>query len=94
VPNAFTPNSDDDNEFFKAYSLESFLEFRLDIFDQWGSIIYTSTDIERQWDGTSFEGSDLPIGTYVWKITYKSQFELGIEGAPTRTLAGRVNLIR
>lgn len=94
VPNAFTPNSDDDNEFFKAYSLESFLEFRLDIFDQWGNIIYTSTDIERQWDGTSFEGSDLPIGTYVWKITYKSQFELGIEGAPTRTLAGRVNLIR
>lgn len=94
VPNAFTPNSDDDNEFFRAYSLEDFMEYRIDIFDQWGHLVYTSTEIERQWDGTSFEGVVMPIGTYVWKITYKSRYELGPEGAPTRTLTGRVNLIR
>lgn len=94
VPNAFTPNDDGDNDYFRAYSLEDFFEYRLDVVDQWGNVIYSATEIEREWDGNSFDGSPMPVGTYVWKITYKSQFEFGYEGAPTRTLTGRVNLIR
>lgn len=94
VPNTFTPNGDGDNDFFKVYTLEDFREYRLDIVDQWGNLIYTSTDLEREWDGTSFDGREIQVGTYVWKITYQSQYEFGPEGAPTRSLVGRVNLIR
>ncbi len=95
VPNAFTPNDDNDNEFFRAYSLEDFLEFNIRVFDAWGNVVYESSDMERVWDGNSFDGTPLPVGTYVWEITYQSRYEVaGPEGAPTRNLHGMVNLIR
>jgi len=95
VPNTFTPNDDGDNDYFKVYTLENFIEYSLEITDQWGNVVYANSSQEIRWDGTSFAGNDLPVGTYVYKIEYKSQYEvLGPEGAPTRELVGMVTIVR
>jgi len=95
VPNCFTPNNDSDNDFFKVYSLEEFIDYQIEIMDQWGNLVFTSNSVDIQWDGTDFGGKPLPVGTYVYKITYKSLYEVfGPEGAPTREMVGMVNIVR
>ncbi len=51
IPNAFTPNGDSKNDHFSvvAYNIN---DFRINIFNRWGRIIYTSTDPDFKWDGT------------------------------------------
>jgi gliding motility-associated-like protein len=68
VPTAFTPEKDMHNEEFKAYSA-CIKDFQMQIFSQWGQLIFSSTDIEEGWDGT-YLGKDCPTGVYTWKISY------------------------
>lgn len=86
VPNAFTPNGDGRNDFFKAYATE-IQQFELQIFNRWGEIVYESTNVNAQWDGT-MDGEEAPIGAYVWQIKYTEN--AGKKGE----LKGLVNLIR
>jgi gliding motility-associated-like protein len=66
VPTAFTPNGDGTNDFFrpKAIGMKSLDIFR--IYNRWGQLLFSSTDIEgRGWDGT-FKGKGQEPATYVW----------------------------
>ncbi|MEI6312705.1 MAG: PKD domain-containing protein [Bacteroidota bacterium] len=51
IPNAFSPNSDGNNDIFyvRGKNLQSFY---LAIFDRWGEKVFESTDINIGWDGT------------------------------------------
>ena len=69
IPNSFTPNGDGNNEIFMAKGV-GIKKFRMDIFDRWGQLIYTSTDVFQGWDGKSKKGGDiLPQDVYVYKIS-------------------------
>jgi gliding motility-associated-like protein len=66
VPSAFTPNGDGTNDFFrpKAIGMKTLDIFR--VYNRWGQLLFTSTDIEgRGWDGT-FKGKGQEPATYVW----------------------------
>ena len=67
VPNAFTPNADGTNDYFRPWNpgIQRILLFN--VFDRWGRLLYHSTHIGRGWDGT-YRGHPLPIGTYGWEI--------------------------
>jgi gliding motility-associated-like protein len=67
-PDIFTPNGDGINDAFKPQG-NNILEFGLDIFDRWGSLIYTTNDITLLWDGT-FKGSLVPIGDYTYTANF------------------------
>ncbi len=68
VPNAFTPNGDGKNDVFLAYG-EEINSFSMMVFDRWGNLIFTSTDINTGWDGRAKGGSDIAQqDTYVYKI--------------------------
>jgi gliding motility-associated-like protein len=53
VPNAFKPNDDSENEnktFFPKY--KSIAQLELSVFNQWGELIYRSSDLSNGgWDG-------------------------------------------
>jgi gliding motility-associated-like protein len=51
-PNVFTPNVDNKNDYFRPYG-EGFTDFRIQIFNRWGELLYTSFDIDNGWDGTT-----------------------------------------
>lgn len=65
-PNAFTPNNDNLNDRFTIGGLY-ITTVSLQVFDRWGSLIYSSTNNEP-WNGTrTSDGQPMPAGTYVWK---------------------------
>ncbi len=47
---------------------ENVIEYRLQIFNRWGTLIYESHELNRGWDGYFGNGSLAPQGVYVWKV--------------------------
>ena len=48
---------------------ENILEYKLQIFNRWGVLIYESYDLKKGWDGYTEDGNLAPQGVYVWKVT-------------------------
>jgi len=71
VPNVFTPNNDDVNDFFQVKSL-SLYSFEGKIFNRWGKIVYEWTEwkeLESGWNGKILgSGKDAPEGVYFYVI--------------------------
>ncbi len=68
-PNAFSPNNDGLNDTFSVRA--NFInDFRLQIFNRWGTLVYESTDLNASWDGR-FNGEFVPEGAYILSIEGK-----------------------
>ncbi len=85
-PNAFTPNKNDKNDFFKAYG-SGMKSYRMRIFDRWGQLIFESNDINVGWDGT-YKGIDAVSDGYICAFDV-----IGLRGNKIRRM-GSVTLIR
>lgn len=89
APNAFSPNGDGVNDEFTLFpgkSVDHIL--KLDIFDRWGNLIFSSENAGAlNWNGNS-NGKIAPEGTYVW--TASIQFINGI----VELFSGDLTLIR
>ncbi len=88
VPSAFTPNNDGLNDVFRARFGENITDFKLQIYNRWGQIIFESNDIRNGWDG-NLKGSHQPNGVYVWMINYKT-----VTDSKEQFIKGTVTLIR
>jgi gliding motility-associated-like protein len=63
IPNVFSPNGDDVNDFFTFSSSCPTRSFRAQIFDRWGNMIVESRQQNLIWDG-----GDYGPGVYVYRI--------------------------
>lgn len=74
VPNTFTPDGDEFNNFFFPVFSSGFdgQNYTLLIFDRWGEIIFESHNVEVGWDGT-YMGQLCKEGVYTWKIQIKER---------------------
>ncbi|MBQ7984858.1 MAG: gliding motility-associated C-terminal domain-containing protein [Bacteroidales bacterium] len=81
VPNAFSPDNDGDNDRFFFMTQNDLQDVVFNIFNRWGEKVYSyekklyghSEDggVETLgWDGT-YKDKDVPVGTYVWRLSYK-----------------------
>ena len=66
VPNTFTPNGDFHNETFEIYGA-NIMSFHMNIVNRWGEIIYSTTEMNKFWDG-KFQGRRVPEGNYFYTI--------------------------
>jgi gliding motility-associated-like protein len=67
VPNAFTPNEDGLNDTFRPVT-KALKNVRLDIYDTWGSLIYSEEgETLRGWDG-SLKGKHSENGNYYCRV--------------------------
>jgi len=88
VPNAFTPDGDGINDLFKAQGVD-IVEFKMEIFNRWGELIYVSNSIENGWNGSSPDNDYYaPADSYPYRIVAKEHTGEVFE------LKGMVNLIR
>jgi gliding motility-associated-like protein len=68
VPNAFTPNNDTVNDTFRPVT-KALKNVRVDIYDTWGSMIYSETgDTLKGWDG-KIKGQNAENGNYYCKVS-------------------------
>ncbi|MCB9230618.1 MAG: gliding motility-associated C-terminal domain-containing protein [Bacteroidia bacterium] len=75
IPNLFTPNSDNVNDFFEIVGIEKYPNNKLVVYNRWGNLIYEKDQYDNSWDGRNiFNGLPLPDGGYVFI------FKPGVEG--------------
>lgn len=78
VPSIFTPNGDGINDFFIVpclLDIDTYPLSQVIIFNQWGDEVFRSgVPYESNWDGT-YDGADLPAGTYFYVIDYGNDTE-------------------
>lgn len=67
LPNVFSPNSDGHNDRFIPI-FHAGVSARMDIYNRWGQLVYTTTALASGWDG-HIEGGDAPAGTYYYIVT-------------------------
>ena len=69
VPNAFTPDNDGKNDFFRILNAVKADKFEMKIFNRWGQLLFSEKDWRKGWDG-KYKGMQQGSGTYVWMIRY------------------------
>ncbi|TAE31498.1 MAG: hypothetical protein EAZ91_07915 [Cytophagales bacterium] len=69
IPNAFTPNGDQNNDTWKLWGAEAFPDLDVTVFDRWGEVIYHSIGYERAFDGY-YRNERVPSGVYTYVIRY------------------------
>jgi len=87
IPNAFTPNNDNKNDFFFANGF-GITSMKTLIFNRWGNKLFESSSVNGKWNGKSLDGNQCPVGVYVYFIEVTDMF-----GKPHR-YEGRVSLLR
>lgn len=89
IPNTFTPNGDGLNDVFmvKGSGLKPD-GFQMDITDRWGTVVFTTNEIDKGWDGT-VNGQEAKDGVYIYKIR-----ATGANGEGRKDFLGYVNLIK
>ena len=89
APNTFTPGGDEHNQtWFVVAEGISEQNFKLEIFNRWGELIWTSYDIRIGWDGT-YNNSKIMDGTYIWKVEYQE-----LDNSEKKTKIGHLNILR
>lgn len=84
-PSAFTPNGDGRNELFKPETNLHPAYFTMKVYNRWGQLIFTTSDVRAGWDGT-LGGKRVDNGVFVYHATYEIR---GIR----KTVRGMVTLI-
>lgn len=67
VPNIVTPTTRDGNHIWDIRGLSFFPDYRLQVFNTWGAVVYESKGGYVPWDGTS-GGTLLPSATYYYVL--------------------------
>jgi len=81
-PTSFTPNGDGLNDVFMPLG-GGIEEFKLEIYNRWGNMIYSTNSLSQPWDGND-HGQD----NYIWKVYIKDND--GVD----REMIGSVTLLR
>ena len=71
IPNAFTPNSDGNNEVFRIYGLYKYKTYSMRIYNRWGELLFNSNDPKIGWNGY-FMGELVPLGHYLYNIEFEN----------------------
>ena len=98
VPTAFTPDNDGINDGFRVETnCPELDEFRFQVFDRWGELVWSTEDPDAPWVGQGIEGKAMegqhyiPDGVYGYRLFWKYG-ELGIPIIEERT--GHIHILR
>ncbi|HZH85735.1 MAG TPA: gliding motility-associated C-terminal domain-containing protein [Brumimicrobium sp.] len=72
IPNIFTPNGDNENDFFQLINVQNISELEVIILNRWGNLVFESSELNFKWNGSvQNNGPECSDGTYFYKITAK-----------------------
>lgn len=92
LPNAISPNGDGINDVFVPYFPPTLMiqKYALQIYDRWGTLVFSTAQPDEAWDG-NFNGSSLPVDTYIYHLAldYQDDYDSG-----SYQTSGTINIIR
>ena len=68
IPQGISPNGDGMND---TFDLSSYQVTKLEIFNRFGTLVYSKTDYTDEWYGQDDDGDELPVGTYFYTMEYR-----------------------
>ena len=94
IPNCFTPDQDEFNQFFEHVFTSGFdpFDYNLYIYNRWGQLIFESHDHTKGWDGAYGDDGNAHLvqdGIYTWKIEFKTS-----DSDERKVIVGHVNVLR
>jgi len=70
ISNAFSPNGDGKNDFFKPnLNCTGNLNYTFSIFNRWGELVFETHEGAKGWDGR-YKGKPMPVDVYIYYIKY------------------------
>jgi gliding motility-associated-like protein len=87
IPSAFSPDGDLVNDYIRPIVGPDVAKFTLQIFDRWGNLMFTSSEISKIWDGT-YKDQKLNEGIYAYQV------EVIFDDGRTEIKSGNITLIR
>ena len=87
IPNAFSPNADGLNDYFKLTSANEPQFFDMSITTGPAERIFHTKSISNAWDG-KFKSKDCPVEAYVYIVKYQ------FDGLPVKIKSGSIILVR
>ena len=92
IPNVFTPNGDNFNDFLIPFPYSNVDRIDLKIMSRWGNEVFATTDPQINWDGThQHNGAPLAEGVYYYVCDV---WFIALEGYRKSTLKGVVQILR
>jgi len=67
IPNIFTPNGDGAFDSWQVEA-EGFKDFELEVYDRWGQLMFSSDDLNKQWNGNTQGGRACQNGVYFYHV--------------------------
>jgi len=91
LPNVFTPNNDAENDLYHPIHPYKFVEkINIQIFNRWGTLVYTTEDPEINWDGRDMTSKQLVAdGVYYYLCDV---YEHRLTGPQVRNISGFISL--
>jgi gliding motility-associated-like protein len=74
VPNVFSPNGDNVNDFWVIKNLSDYPGVKVDVYNRYGQLVFTSVGYSQPWDGT-YNGKPMPVGTYYYIIKPRNELQ-------------------
>ncbi|MNE90984.1 hypothetical protein D3C80_1885420 [compost metagenome] len=65
-PNIFTPNGDHNNDFFE-FASSNVATLEVTVTNRWGNLMFKSSDVHFQWNGTMPNGDPASEGVYFYQ---------------------------
>ncbi|MEO6303272.1 MAG: gliding motility-associated C-terminal domain-containing protein [Bacteroidia bacterium] len=73
IPNGFSPNQDGFNDMFMIPTLEFYSNVKFNVFNRWGSEVYSNNDYKNNWNGTNLSNEKLADDTYYYVLEINSK---------------------
>ena len=85
-----TPNGDGQNDQFVISCIqdERYMDNKLDIFNRWGQLVFTTINYQNDWSGTTLAGTELQEGAYYYVLEYTPPFSDPV------LIKGSINILR
>ena len=75
ITNTFSPNRDRFNDTWGVPEVRFYEGARISVYDRGGLRLFYTENPDIRWEGT-FEGKEMPVGTYYWVIQVKETGEI------------------
>ncbi len=91
LPNVYTPNGDESNDWYQAYPYRSIDHVEMKIFNRWGTLVYQTENPSIDWKGLDQQTGELcEDGVFYYTITV---YPITLEGIIPYNRSGFIHLL-